>query len=305
MTAAASERPARPEQSVALVPATNGQQSEQLDLPLPGVRRLFSCTPSRLATFDCPRRYRLTYIERPAPPKGPPWAHNTLGAVVHLALHRWWTAPPAARTTAHAGTLVERNWTDDGFRDAEQSALWRHRARQWTESYAATLDPQDEPIGVERTVAATTAGLAISGRADRIDDRDGELVIVDYKTGRRALTTDDARSSTALAMYAIGARRIFRRPCHKVELHHLPTGTVAAFEHSDASLARHIDRAEATAQDIVAATDTYASGAAADEVFPAVTGPNCSWCDVRRHCPEGRRASTERRSWDGLADLPD
>ena len=201
----------------------------QLGLPLPGLRRLFSCTPSRLAAFDCPRRYRLTYLERPAPPKGPPWAHNTLGAVVHLALHRWWSAPMSARTPAHAGALVERHWTDDGFRDDEQSTLWRHRARQWTESYAATLDPQVEPIGVERTVAATTEALAVSGRADRIDDRDGELVIVDYKTGRRSLTADDARGSTALALYAIGARRIFRRPCLKVELHHLPTGTVASY----------------------------------------------------------------------------
>jgi RecB family exonuclease len=281
------------------------QTAEQLDLPLPGVRRLFACTPSRLATFDCPRRYRLTYVDRPAPAKGAPWAHNTVGAVAHLALHRWWTAPRSARTVSHAGTLVERNWTEDGFRDPEQSSLWRHRARQWVESYVAELNPDDEPLGVERTVAAKTDGLAISGRADRIDDRDGELVIVDYKTGRRPLGEDDARSSLALAMYALGARRIFRRSCLRVELHHLPTGTVAAYEHTEASLERHVGRAEASAQDIVAATDTYASGAQADEVFPPAPGPGCSWCDVRRHCPEGRRASTERRPWDGLADTND
>jgi putative RecB family exonuclease len=274
---------------------------EQLALPLTGIRKLFACTPSRLGAFDCPRRYRLTYVERPAP-KGPPWAHNTVGAVVHLALHRWWTAPRPARTIAHAGTLVERNWTEDGFRDPEQSALWRHRARQWVESYVAGLDPDDEPLGVERTVAAKTDGLAISGRADRIDDRNGELAIVDYKTGRQPLGPDDARSSLALAMYAIGARRTFRRSCLKVELHHLPTGTVAAYEHTEATLSRHVGRAESRAQDIVAATDIYASGADADEVFPPAPGPGCSWCDVRRHCLEGRCASIERRSWDGLAD---
>lgn len=266
------------------------------------MRRLFPCTPSRLATFDCPRRYRLTYLERPAPPKGPPWAHNTVGAVAHLALHRWWTAPRRARTVANAGTLVERNWSADGFRDSEQSEVWRRRARQWVESYVETLDPDDEPLGVERTVAARTDGLAISGRADRIDDRDGELVVVDYKTGRRPLGPDDARSSLALAMYAIGAGRIFRRPCLKVELHHLPTGTVTAYEHTDVTLQRHIRRAEASAQDITAATDTYAGGADADETFPPTPGPGCSWCDVRQHCPEGRRASTERRSWDGLGE---
>ncbi|MDA8323370.1 MAG: PD-(D/E)XK nuclease family protein, partial [Actinomycetota bacterium] len=45
--------------------------------------RLYSCTPTRLRTWlDCPRRYRMTYLDRPAPRKGPPWAHNSLGASV-------------------------------------------------------------------------------------------------------------------------------------------------------------------------------------------------------------------------------
>ena len=50
-------------------------------------KRLVSATPTRLTTWlDCPRRYRFTYLDRPAPPKGPPWAHNSLDASVHLAL---------------------------------------------------------------------------------------------------------------------------------------------------------------------------------------------------------------------------
>ncbi len=40
---------------------------EPLQLGLEGMpRRLFACTPSRLQTWlDCPRRYRMTYVERP------------------------------------------------------------------------------------------------------------------------------------------------------------------------------------------------------------------------------------------------
>ncbi|MEP6853737.1 MAG: PD-(D/E)XK nuclease family protein [bacterium] len=279
----------------------DGPGPGQQVLPLAGVRRLFACTPSRLASFDCPRRYRMTYLDRPTPAKGAPWAHNSLGAVVHLALHRWWTTSRRARTPTLAVSLVERNWSPDGFRDAEQSGRWRQRAGQWVESYTATLDPSAEPVGVERTVATTTRLLAVSGRADRIDERDGEIVVVDYKTGRSVPTADDARSSLALAVYAIAAGRMFRRPCRRVELHHLPTGTVAAIDHSDESLARHVARAESTAADIVAATDTLAAGAAPDDVFPPAPGPSCSWCDVRRHCPEGRAASQTRSPWSGLA----
>ena len=59
--------------------------------------------------------------------------------------------------------------------------------------------------------------------------------------------------------------------------------------------------AEASADDIVAATDTLASGALPDEVFPPAPTPSCSWCDFRRHCPEGQAASPNLDSWAGLA----
>jgi putative RecB family exonuclease len=266
-------------------------------------QRLFMCTPTRLVTFDCPRRYRMTYLDRPTPPRGSPWAHNTLGAVVHLALHRWWSLPEAQRTPVAGGGLVERNWQHDGFRDPEQSATWRVRARAWVERYLADVDPGREPVGVERTVATHTERLAVSGRVDRIDEREGELVIVDYKTGRSIPDENTARSSLALALYALGATRTMRRVSRRVELHHLPSGTVASYDHTDESLRRHIERAEASADDIVAATDTLAAGASSDEVFPPVPGPGCSWCDFRRQCREGQLASLERTAWSGLDDV--
>ncbi|MFL6138500.1 MAG: RecB family exonuclease [Frankiaceae bacterium] len=290
----------------------------QLDLAgMP--ERLYSCTPSRLAAWDdCPRRYRMTYLDRPPPPKGPPWAHNSLGAAVHNALAAWWRLPRARRTPAAAGALLVAGWLEDGFRDAAQSAAARARARAMVEGYVATLDPDDEPVGVERTVAARTARLALSGRIDRLDrrrsegsggsDGSGELVVVDYKTGRRGLTDDDARSSLALAVYAVAAARTMRAPCHRVELHHLPSGTVAAHEHTDEALARHVARAESIAADARAADEAWRAGAGrpgdpgADELFPPRPGPLCGWCDYARHCPEGQAAAAPRRPWDGLAD---
>lgn len=290
-------------------------------------QRLFRCTPSRLATFDCPRRYRFTYLDRPRPPSGPPWAHNTLGAAVHAALARWWSLPREHRTADEGERLVERAWSPGGgppgsraggsparggvaagggFRDDAQSQRYRDIAARWVRDYLAEhVDPDDEPVGVERTVAAPTRRLALSGRVDRIDERapSGELVVVDYKTGRHGVTADDARGSLALALYVVGVRRALRRACRRVELHHLPTGEIAAFEHTEESLARHVARAEATADDIVAATDTLAAGAAPDEVFPPAPGPVCSWCDFRAVCPEGQAAAPAVTSWAALPAL--
>jgi RecB family exonuclease len=280
---------------------TGGEQLAFEAMP----RRLFSCTPSRLATFDCPRRYRMTYLDRPTPSRGAPWAHNTLGAVVHLALHRWWSLDINRRTPEAGGALVDRLWQSDGFRDEAQQTDWRTRARRWVQSYLSGVDPTEEPIGVERTVAVRTERLAVSGRVDRIDDRGSELVIVDYKTGRSAPTDDDARGSLALALYVLAARRTLRRAVARVELHHLPSAGIATWTHSEDSLARHIERAERTAEDILAATDTLASGADRDDVFPPVPGFRCGWCDFRQHCPEGQAQSSTRSPWSGLADTAD
>jgi RecB family exonuclease len=262
--------------------------------------RLFVCTPSKLAAYEeCPRRYRYAYVDRPAPPKGPPWAHNSVGASVHTALKNWYALPPERRRPEALPVLLKATWVSEGYRDEEQEREVYRSALAWLESYLAQLDPLDEPAGVERTVAAKTARLALSGRVDRIDRRGAELVIVDYKTGRAELSTDDARGSRALALYAYAAERTFRRRCRRVELHHLPTGTVAGHEHTEESLARQLGRAEATAGDILAAGRAVAAGADPDTAFPTQSGPLCSWCDYRRGCPGGAGAPA-KESWAGV-----
>lgn len=270
-------------------------------------RRLYTCTPTRLTTWlDCPRRYRFGYVTRPTPPKGPPWAHLSMGAAVHTALRAWWDLPRSRRTPASAGRLVETGWLDDGFRDDAQSAAWRERARDMVTRYAAGLDPDAQPAGLERTVAVRTDRLAVSGRVDRIDERGDELVVVDYKTGRTPLSGSDARGSLALALYVLGVRRTLRRLSRRVELHHLPTAEVAAWEHTEESLGRHLARAEAIAAE-AAAADAWAKQAPDqagwDEVFPARPGSWCGWCDFVRQCPQGRAAGPARRSWEGLGEV--
>ena len=261
--------------------------------------RLFTCTPSRLLSWlDCPRRYRFTYIDRPTPAKGPPWAHNSVGAAVHTSLAAWWAQPVERRTPEVAADLVRSKWIALGFRDDEQSGAWRERAAAMVSRYVAGLDPHDEPIGIERTVAMRTAQLAFSGRIDRLDRRGDELVVVDYKTGRHVLTPDDARGSLALALYAMAAGRTLHSQCVKVELHHLPSGNVVSWEHTPESLDRHLRRAHDLAEEAAAAQLRDER----DGAFPPRPGPMCGWCDFAQHCPEGKAASAPRASWSGLPE---
>jgi len=278
--------------------------------------KLIKVTPSKLGTWtSCRRRYRMTYLDRPAPVRAGAWAHNTLGAVVHAALRSFFDQPPALRTPDDARAQVIRAWSavgeNSGFADAAQAARYRIRAQDWVGDYVDALDggaAEIEPVGLERWVAAPAGTLVAEGRVDRIDSRlnpdapEGEeLVVVDYKTGKRPLSTDDARGSQALALYVLATRRTLRKPCRRVELHHLPTGEVASFEHTPQSLGRHLQRAEEAAQEIVLASDTLAAGGDPDVLFPPSPGPQCSWCDVRRHCPVGMQAGPQLDSWAGLA----
>ncbi len=271
---------------------------------LPGMpRRLLRASPKSLADFsDCPRRYRYANVDRPSPQRGPRFAHHTVGTALHQVLTQWYDLPVERRTPASARQLLYAAWTPAGFRDDEQSDRWRARAAGWLTDFVADLDPEVEPRARERTVSTTTERMTLSGRVDRIDERGEELVVVDYKTGRNPSTDDEARGSQALALYVLAVRRTLRRPCTRVELHHVPTGTVASFEHTERSLANHARRAEDVAIDIGAALQAVDDGQDPDVAFPAVPGRQCGWCDFRPACPTGQAATPAREPWSFLAE---
>ncbi|HEY5985522.1 MAG TPA: PD-(D/E)XK nuclease family protein, partial [Streptosporangiaceae bacterium] len=226
------------------------------------------------------------------------------------ALAGWWRLARGRRTVSSAGRLLVDGWIDEGYAGPAQSAQQRDSARHMVERYAGTLDPAVEPLGVERTVGTRTDTIVVTGRIDRLDERrtsggDRELVVVDYKTGRRTLCLDDARASLALGLYALAAERVFHARCRRVELHHLPTGEIHAWEHSDESVSRHVGRAEGIAAECAAADEQFHAGLAADRVdsvFPPNPGPGCGWCDYRALCAEGAAAAPARRPWEGLPE---
>ncbi|HVU71843.1 MAG TPA: PD-(D/E)XK nuclease family protein [Mycobacteriales bacterium] len=273
---------------------------QTLDFEAPA--RLFKATPSKLAAYtDCPRRYRERYVEGRRG-VAQPWAHMSLGNSVHLALARWWDQPVGERTPGTAVRLLHTHWVGDGFRDDAQEEATKDIAASWVEGYTATLDPEAEPYAVEREVAARSSTLLFTGRVDRLDARDGTLAIVDYKTGARGLVENEARGSSALALYAAAAQRMLRRACARVELHHIPTGEVQAHDHDETALRRAISRAEDVAVEAMAAEDAYAAGVPADEAFPPSPGAQCGSCAFRDECAPGRAAVPEvPKTW---AHLP-
>lgn len=264
--------------------------------------RLVKVSATKLSTWlDCPRRFLLTYLERA--PRGT-WAHLSYGNAVHLALRDAYGDEDSSGLPSEV--LVARHWTDGGFRDEAQAQQWRQAAVELVTRYRAQ-GPGRPVHSTERTLGARTDRIVIDARVDRIDrrrsdDPDEELVVVDYKTGRRPLTETDARSSMALAFYALAVRQSLRRPCSTVELHHLPSGERICWTHDEASLVRHIERAEVVALEMQQAVDSWegsdGSAAVRDTLFPASPGPLCGFCDVRTAC--GQASVPAKEPWAGL-----
>jgi putative RecB family exonuclease len=266
---------------------------------------LYAASPSRLLAYlDCPRRYRFQYLDRPRPTARPQRAHTSVGIATHNALRDWWDLPRRERTAAAGAELLRKAWIDNGFRDDDQSARWRTRVGGEVHAYLGGVDPDAEPRGIERTVSMRTDSLVLTGRVDRIDERPGpdgdELAIVDYKTSRRTCTEEEARTSLPLALYAAAAWRMFRRRTLRVELHHVPTGTVAGHTHTVESLRRKLDEADSLARDARAADASFAELGVESPAFPALPSALCTWCDYRAACPEGQRMGPEKSSWAAL-----
>ena len=264
-------------------------------------RRLYSASPSKLlAWLDCPRRYRMQYLDRPKPAPRARRAHTSVGVATHNVLRDFWDLAPVERTPTSVERLVRQSWIDVGFRDADQSVHWRVRTTARVTAYLRGIDRDRQPLGVERTVSLRTEQLAVTGRLDRLDDRGGELVVVDYKTGRAPLTDDDARTSLPMALYAVAVGGMFRRPCARVELHHVPSGEVLAHEHTPESLIRRVAEAESIASDLRRADADFAELGVESQLFGPRISAICAWCAFRAHCPEGQRAGPEKSDWAGL-----
>jgi len=273
------------------------EQTTFAGMPTP----LYTGSPSKLlAWVDCPRRYRMQYLDRPRPQARPQRAHTSVGIATHNVLRDFWDLPVSQRTPAGVAELVRSSWIDVGFRDPEQSLAWRLRVRDLVTEYLRHSDRDNQPVGIERSVSLKTDEIAVTGRIDRLDDRDGELVVVDYKTGRQVPTDDDARTSLPLALYAVAVARMFRRPCLRVELHHVPSGTVASHVHTEESLARKVAEAESIASDLRRADADFKDVGVESTRFAPRTSPLCSWCDFRAHCPEGQQQGPEKSDWAGL-----
>ena len=244
-----------------------------------------SLSPSRLADFQaCPRRYQYASIERIPQPASYATAK---GRFVHFVFERLFELEAAERTIDMARDFVapaiDAILTEDVRSEISMDEALLARLLQETEQiiekYFSMEDPrQVNHEGVELRLGVTVDGVPLFGILDRLDrDSDGNLVIVDYKTGALPNRNYDAQTFANAELYAVLCEeKLGERPT-KIRLLYVSQG-----ETIERPVSEVVIRARATAAS--AAWDKI-QRYYADGDFPATPSKNaCRFCSFTSLC---------------------
>ena len=152
-----------------------------------------SLSPSKVTSFrDCALAFRFTAIER-LPDPATVW--TVKGTLVHTALEQlFWNHPqgdrsPAAgrgRAARRLGRAPGRSRLPVPRTVIDEADAFLADGEHLVANYFRLEDPDEvTPVGIELTLEARLGGVRLRGILDRLDRTpEGELVVVDYKTGR-------------------------------------------------------------------------------------------------------------------------
>ena len=249
-------------------------------------------SPSGSATFEqCPRRWKFRYVDALADPPG---VAAQIGSFAHLVLQLLLELPAQQRDVEAARRVAAQQWP--GFAADEQFvglglddtaarefkwAAWRAVEGLWR-----IEDPADVDVaGTEQQVDTELAGVPFRGIVDRLERRDGELVVTDYKSGRAPSRGYGGQHMHQLMLYAAAIAAGSGETPSEVRVCYLGQREV-----SSRVTEQLLD--EAVSQ----LADTWGSINSACETgrFEPRTGPLCGWCPYTELCPEGAAAVAER-----------
>ena len=189
-----------------------------------------SLSPSKVSAFTtCPLAFRFTTIDRLPEPPSP---HALKGTLVHTALEGLiWNHIAGKRTPEAASAELAAAWIgladDPEFRalglSPDEAEAFLADAEQLVRNYFLLEDPDDvHAIGVELGLEFALGNTRLRGIIDRLDvNGDGELVVIDYKTGRAPSARFEHGRLSGVHLYALLCEQVLGRTPVEVRLLHL------------------------------------------------------------------------------------
>jgi putative RecB family exonuclease len=259
--------------------------------------RAVSLSPSRASDFkQCPLLYRFRVIDK-LPEK--PSASATRGTVVHAVLEQLFDIPRGERTPEAALRLLRPAWDEllrkrpelvelfddgNGGLNADELAEWLAGAERLLERYFTLenpnhLDPARRELYVETTLDGVEGGLTLRGYVDRLDVApNGDLRVVDYKTGKAPAPQFERASLFQMKFYALVLWRRHGRMPRRLQLVYLGSGDVVWYDPQEADLL-------AVERELRALWEAIRHATRTGDWRPR-RSRLCGWCDHQAVCPE-------------------
>jgi putative RecB family exonuclease len=242
-------------------------------------------SPSKVDAFQsCPMAFRFSAIERLSEP---PSVATTKGTLVHRALELLHCLEPADRTVEAALAELDRAVTEiqgtDDWIGLHLDAIGAQRLIDSAEELVRkSFELEDHrlvhSIGLELKLEAKVGSLILRGIIDRLDlDDDGQLVVIDYKTGRVPSERYESGRLGGVHFYAYLCEQVFGRRPARVQLHYLAEPLAIIATPTEQSI-RFLPKK-------VSAVWSAVERACANDDFRPRTGALCGVCSFKQWCP--------------------
>jgi DNA helicase-2/ATP-dependent DNA helicase PcrA len=250
------------------------QAARWLELPaIDGLETRLSA--SAVETYErCGLQFKLDRDWRLA---AKPAAAMQYGAAMHRILKTYFDSVRLGRPKTE-DELIEtfrRDLAEAKIQEAYQHELYEKQGIAQLRDFLASLQllPPPQVLHTEQPFEIRVGATIVVGRIDRIDAcPDGDVAIVDYKTGK-ARDQKSADESLQLSLYAIAAREKWEYRVGSLIFHNLEDNIPVFSTRSESQL---LDARQAV-------TDA-AAGIAAGR-FDAKPGIHCNFCAYRNLCP--------------------
>jgi DNA helicase-2/ATP-dependent DNA helicase PcrA len=275
-----------PKADISLIKRSAREQIELFapaELVLPTAKKLGKDEPLYLSFYQiddyltCPLKYKFVHVLRvPLLPN----AAILYGSAMHKAAQAYSSAQLNKQKFSEKdliGVLLN-NWSSEGFisRQHEENRLAQAK-KALKRFYKKEKQSKSKVKFVEEDFSVTKENVIIRGRWDRVDDKNGKVHIVDYKTSeikRQAEADKRAKESLQLAIYALAWQEKYKKLPYRTELYFIENGLIGSVAKLEKDVSRTWDKIRKVEQGIRKADFT--------------AKPNsrvCSYCSYSEICP--------------------